>query len=193
MGPRRRGRLEKSRDFWGSGKNRRRSRRESRDFAALRCVPGFGAGFEIALEASQLMSRKSWKRTLLFSAPNPGMHQTLVQRGSDCHGVAQEKTCSWTIFLPAPNATPPPPRGKSANLIFIVVSPSLKNANFLSPSLWLTFLILISYHNHQHFFTPPSGPEEASWCLETKIAATGGETFLSCNCPHHRGKISERH
>ena len=29
-------RLEKSRDFWGSGKNRRRSRRESRDFGALR-------------------------------------------------------------------------------------------------------------------------------------------------------------
>ena len=28
--------LEKSRDFWGSGKNRRRNRRESRDFGALR-------------------------------------------------------------------------------------------------------------------------------------------------------------
>ena len=31
--------LEKSRDFWGSGKNRRRSRRESRDFGALRYGP----------------------------------------------------------------------------------------------------------------------------------------------------------
>ena len=30
--------LEKSRDFWGSGKNRHRSRRESRDFGALSCL-----------------------------------------------------------------------------------------------------------------------------------------------------------
>ena len=31
--------LKRSRDFFGSGKNRRRSRRESRDFGALRCYP----------------------------------------------------------------------------------------------------------------------------------------------------------
>ena len=31
--------LKKSRDYWGSGKNRRRSRRESRDFGALRFPP----------------------------------------------------------------------------------------------------------------------------------------------------------
>ena len=28
-------------------------------------------------------TRKSWKRTLLFSAPSPGMHQTLVQKRSE--------------------------------------------------------------------------------------------------------------
>ena len=32
--------LKKSLDYWGSGRNRRRSRRESRDFGALRSGPG---------------------------------------------------------------------------------------------------------------------------------------------------------
>ena len=49
------------------------------------CVPGFGAGFEIALEPSVLQKQgdKKRKRALLFSAPNPGMRQTLVQKRSD--------------------------------------------------------------------------------------------------------------
>ena len=70
-----------------------RCRRESQsEFGAYRglvragvwCVPGFGAGFEITLEASKLQKgerrRKCRKRALLFSAPSSGMHQTLVQK-----------------------------------------------------------------------------------------------------------------
>ena len=51
---------------------------------AVWSVPGFGAGFAIALEPSKLQKKeKSWKRTLIFSAPNSGMHQTLVQKSSE--------------------------------------------------------------------------------------------------------------
>ena len=45
------------------------------------CVPGFGAGFEIALEPSELQKEgENPGKALLFSAPNPGVHQTLVQK-----------------------------------------------------------------------------------------------------------------
>ena len=40
-----------------------------------------------------------------------------------CHGVSQEKQHVWTIFLSAPNVSPP---AETRMFIFIVVSPSLK-------------------------------------------------------------------
>ena len=49
------------------------------------CVPGFGAGFEIALKPSKLQKEgeNPEKRPLLFSAPSSGMHRTLVQERSE--------------------------------------------------------------------------------------------------------------
>ena len=46
----------------------------------LWCVPGCGAGAEIALEPPKLQKGGENLAKLLFSAPNPGMHQTVVQR-----------------------------------------------------------------------------------------------------------------
>ena len=63
------------------------------------CVPGFGAGFEIALEPSELQEEgeNPGKGPFIFCAPNPGMHQTLVQKRSDrgdFGGVIEHLRCA---------------------------------------------------------------------------------------------------
>ena len=62
------------------------------------CVPGFGAGFEIALKPSNCRKKeKSWKRALLFSAPTSGMHQALVQKRCDLPSITvlARKSCAY--------------------------------------------------------------------------------------------------
>ena len=51
--------LKKSRDIWGSGKNRRRSRRESRDFCALRWRL---TGAESQTAITQFPESQAWNR-----------------------------------------------------------------------------------------------------------------------------------
>ena len=41
---------------------------------------------------------KSWKRRLLFSAPNSGMHQTLVQKRSDSRSLNRKKTIAMRFL-----------------------------------------------------------------------------------------------
>ena len=62
--------LKKSRDFLGSGQNRRRSRRESRDFGALRTEPN-------ALDTSVL--RRAWEQLVASMAASMerGLHLVL--------------------------------------------------------------------------------------------------------------------
>ena len=71
------------------------------------CVPGLGAGFEIALAPSELQKeREHPEKVTLFSATNLDVHQTVVQKRSDQRSPAN------------PLATPPqvphnPPQEKN--------------------------------------------------------------------------------
>ena len=62
------------------------------------CIPGLGAGFEIVLEPSKLQKEREnpAKGHFLFSAPNSGMHQTLVEKRSDfsCQNWAAKRATS---------------------------------------------------------------------------------------------------
>ena len=69
--------------FLGVPENTRKSRKIPKIPKAFQ--PEFGAyrGLARVLKSPSERRRKTWKRALLLSAPNPGMHQTLVQKRSE--------------------------------------------------------------------------------------------------------------
>ena len=108
--------------------------------------------------------RKSWKRSLLFSAPNSGMHQTLVQKRSDHTGQKRKN------FLPTGRWGKTTPN-KSDSKVAIALA---WHRVFTGKSLEVLREVLLSCSGKSGCRGAPGSASEGAQCGRINMKSTSG-------------------